>query len=83
MFGGDARVLPPGLVSCVTGGPETGQALVRCRDVHAVAFTGGVAAARAVNVACAERLKPPLGGLRPSVGLRRHRFGAQPREIAA
>jgi len=45
-----ARVLPPGLVSCVSGGAETGQALIRSPNVRAVAFTGSVAAARAVGI---------------------------------
>lgn len=53
-----AAMLPPGLVSCLTGGADTAQALIRSPNTHIVAFTGGVAAARAVNVACAERLKP-------------------------
>lgn len=50
--------LPPGLVSCVTGGAETAQALIRSPDTHIVAFTGGVEAGRKVNVACAELMKP-------------------------
>lgn len=65
-----ARVLPPGLVSCVSGGAETGQALIRSPNVRAVAFTGSVAAARAVGMACAERLKPCLieaGGNDPMI----------------
>lgn len=52
------RSLPPGMISCVPGGPETGKALVASDRTHAVAFTGSVAAARAVAVACAERMKP-------------------------
>jgi acyl-CoA reductase-like NAD-dependent aldehyde dehydrogenase len=50
--------LPPGLVSCLPGGSETGKALVTSGRTHAVAFTGSVAAGRAVAVACAERMKP-------------------------
>ncbi len=63
-------VLPPGLVSCVTGGAETAQALIRSANTHVVAFTGGVAAAKAVNVACAEQLKPCIieaGGNDPMI----------------
>ncbi|WP_378758953.1 aldehyde dehydrogenase family protein [Microbaculum marinum] len=63
-------VLPVGLVSCLTGGAETAQALIASRNTHVVAFTGGVAAARAVNVACAEWLKPAIieaGGSDPMI----------------
>lgn len=52
------RHLPEGLVSCVTGRGDVGQALIASPDTHVVAFTGGVETARKVNVACAERLKP-------------------------
>lgn len=52
------RSLPEGLVSCLPGGPATGRALVESPRTHAVAFTGSVAAGRAVAVACAERTKP-------------------------
>ncbi len=65
-----AAVLPPGTVSCLTGGAETAQALIRSRNTHAIAFTGSVAAAKAVNVACAEQLKPAIieaGGNDPMI----------------
>lgn len=65
-----ARVLPPGLVSCITGGAETAQALIASPLTHAVAFTGGTKAAKAVAVACAERLKPAVieaGGSDPMI----------------
>ena len=39
-----AAVLPEGLVSCVTGGIDTAQALIRSPNTHVVAFTGGVSA---------------------------------------
>lgn len=52
------RSLPEGLVSCLPGGAETAQALVASDRTHAVAFTGSVAAGKAVAVACAERMKP-------------------------
>jgi acyl-CoA reductase-like NAD-dependent aldehyde dehydrogenase len=64
------RVLAPGLVSCVTGGAETAQALIASGGTHAVAFTGGVAAGRKVAVACAERMKPAVieaGGSDPMI----------------
>lgn len=52
------RALPAGLVSCVTGGGETGEALVRSPGTDVVAFTGGVGAAREVSAACGEQLMP-------------------------
>lgn len=64
------RQLAPGLVSCVTGGAETAQALIASKGTHAVAFTGGVAAARKVNLACAELMKPCVieaGGSDPMI----------------
>jgi len=64
------RNLPAGLVSCITGGGETAQALIRSRQSDVVAFTGSVATARKVNVACAEQLKPCIieaGGSDPMI----------------
>jgi len=52
------RSLPEGLVSCLPGGAATAQALIASDRTHAVAFTGSVAAGKAVAVACAERMKP-------------------------
>lgn len=52
------RSLPEGLVSCLPGGAVTAQALIASDRTHAVAFTGSVAAGKAVAVACAERMKP-------------------------
>ena len=52
------RVLPPGLVNCVTGGAVTGQALTESPNTQVVAFTGGVETGKRVAVACAERMKP-------------------------
>jgi acyl-CoA reductase-like NAD-dependent aldehyde dehydrogenase len=52
------RDLPEGLVSCLPGGAATGRALIETDRTHAVAFTGSVAAGRAVAMACAERMKP-------------------------
>ena len=65
-----ADVLPAGLVSCITGGGGTAQALIRSGNTHVVAFTGSVEAGRAVNVACAERFKPAIieaGGNDPMI----------------
>jgi len=64
------KVLPAGLVSCLTGGVETAQALIASKNTHAVAFTGSVAAGRAVGMACAERFKPAVieaGGNDPMI----------------
>ncbi|WP_397541943.1 aldehyde dehydrogenase family protein [Roseovarius salis] len=62
--------LPPGVVSCITGGVETGQALIRSRHSDVVAFTGSVPAAKSVATACAEQLKPCIieaGGSDPMI----------------
>ena len=64
------RPLPPGLVSCLPGGAATAKALIASERTHAVAFTGSVAAGRAVAVACAERMKPCIieaGGSDPMI----------------
>ncbi len=50
--------LPAGLVSCLTGGAETAQALIVDERVKVVAFTGSVEAGQKVAAACGERLKP-------------------------
>lgn len=50
--------LPAGLVSCLTGGAETAQALIADDRVKVVAFTGSVEAGQKVAAACGERLKP-------------------------
>ena len=64
------KVLPPGLVSCLTGGADVAQALIRSRNTHAVAFTGSVQSGRAVAMACAEQFKPCIieaGGNDPMI----------------
>lgn len=64
--------LPAGLVNVVTGGAETGAALVNHRDVRLISFTGGVAGGRAVAKAAAEAVKPTileLGGKSPQLVL--------------
>lgn len=73
--------LLPGLVSCVPGDASTAQALVQSPGTHAVAFTGSVAAGKAVAVACAERMKPCVieaGGSDPLI-ISKH----APLEVAA
>jgi acyl-CoA reductase-like NAD-dependent aldehyde dehydrogenase len=65
-----ATALPQGTVSGLSGGAEVGRALVQSPRTHVVAFTGSVAAARAVGTACAERFKPCLleaGGSDPLI----------------
>ena len=52
--------LPAGLVQVLTGGAETGAALVSHERTHAVAFTGSVPAAQAVARSASERFKPAL-----------------------
>ncbi|MEQ9490482.1 MAG: aldehyde dehydrogenase family protein [Alphaproteobacteria bacterium] len=64
------NVLPPGLVNCVTGGAETGRALVESANTHAVAFTGSVETGRKIAMACAARMKPAVieaGGSDPMI----------------
>jgi betaine-aldehyde dehydrogenase len=53
-------VFPPGVFNVVTGGRDTGVALVAHPDVAKIALIGSVAAGRAVAKAAAERLRPVL-----------------------
>jgi acyl-CoA reductase-like NAD-dependent aldehyde dehydrogenase len=62
--------LPEGLVACLPGGVDLGRALVESEHTHAVAFTGSVAAGRAVAAAAGARLKPAVieaGGSDPMI----------------
>ncbi|RII39877.1 aldehyde dehydrogenase [Pseudooceanicola sediminis] len=62
--------LPQDLVACLPGGAATGQALVESPRTHAVAFTGSVAAGRAVAAAAGARMKPAVieaGGSDPMI----------------
>jgi len=64
------KTLPPGLVNCVTGGPDAGKALVGSKNTHVVAFTGSVDVGRRIAVACAEQMKPAVieaGGSDPMI----------------
>jgi acyl-CoA reductase-like NAD-dependent aldehyde dehydrogenase len=59
-----AEFLPPGVVECVIGGPDVGQALVRA-GVDSVVFTGSSRSGREVLKMAAEQLIPcnvELGG---------------------
>ena len=56
---------PPGVVNVVTGGRETGAALVEHPAIAKIAFTGSTAAGRQIASVCGSQLKPvtlELGG---------------------
>ncbi len=52
-----AANVPKGVVSILTGGVETGQALVEHPGVDKIAFTGSAAAGRSIAEACGRQLK--------------------------
>ncbi len=57
--------IPPGVVNVVPGGADAGDHLVRHPGVAKISFTGGIATARRIMAAAAERLTPvilELGG---------------------
>jgi betaine-aldehyde dehydrogenase len=65
-----ADVLPPGVVNVVTGGGETGAALVRHPVVRRIGFVGSVETARLIARDASDRLKRltlELGGKNPVV----------------
>ncbi|QSE80574.1 aldehyde dehydrogenase [Rhodococcus koreensis] len=53
----DAAGIPDGVVNIVTGGRETGAALVSHPGVHKVAFTGSTVAGKAIAAECGRQLK--------------------------
>ncbi len=62
--------LPPGVLNIVTGGPETGAALVKHPGVDKVAFTGSTSVGKEIMRASAETLKRvtlELGGKSPNI----------------
>jgi len=62
--------LPAGVVNMITGGPETGEALVRSPRVDLIAFTGSVAAGRRIAAQAGQELKKvnlELGSVDPFI----------------
>ena len=60
-----AAGLPPGVINVVTGGVETGAALVGHPGTDKITFTGSTATGRKIAALCGEQLKPvtlELGG---------------------
>ncbi len=66
-----AQLLPPGVANIVTGGRDTGEALVRHPRVKRIAFIGSAAAGMAIQRAAAEtsikHVTLELGGKNPMV----------------
>jgi acyl-CoA reductase-like NAD-dependent aldehyde dehydrogenase len=64
------EALPDGLIACLPGGAELASSLIASPKTHAVAFTGSVAAGKAVAVAAAAQMKPAVieaGGSDPMI----------------
>jgi acyl-CoA reductase-like NAD-dependent aldehyde dehydrogenase len=62
--------LPPGVLNIVTGGPETGAALVKHPGIDKVAFTGSTSVGKEIMRSSAETLKRvtlELGGKSPNI----------------
>jgi aldehyde dehydrogenase (NAD+) len=78
----DAAGFPPGVVNLVTGGGDTGRALVEHDLVRTISFTGSTAVGRGIGQECGRRLRPvvlELGGKSPALVL----DDADPAVIAA
>lgn len=64
------EALPEGLIACLPGGADVAQSLIASPLTHAVAFTGSVAAGKAVASAAAAQMKPAVieaGGSDPMI----------------
>ncbi len=63
--------LPKGVFNVIHGlGAKVGQSIVEHRDVKAIAFTGGTATGRLINLECARQFKKvslELGGKNPNI----------------
>jgi aldehyde dehydrogenase (NAD+) len=67
-----AAGIPAGVVNLVTGGAETGKALVEHPLVDKISFTGSTGAGRAIGETCGRLLRPvtlELGGKSPAIVL--------------
>ena len=61
---------PPGVLNIVTGGPETGRAIVRHKDIDKIAFTGSTSVGKEIMRSAADTLKRvtlELGGKSPNI----------------
>jgi aldehyde dehydrogenase (NAD+) len=61
---------PPGVINIVTGGPETGKAIVRHAAIDKIAFTGSTAVGKEIMRGAADTLKRvtlELGGKSPNI----------------
>jgi aldehyde dehydrogenase (NAD+) len=61
---------PAGVLNIVTGGPETGAAIVRHKDIDKVAFTGSTSVGKEIMRSAADTLKRvtlELGGKSPNI----------------
>src|SRR5437868_3863888 len=62
--------VPPGVLNIVTGGPETGKAIVRHPGIDKIAFTGSTAVGKEIMRTAADTLKKvslELGGKSPNI----------------
>jgi aldehyde dehydrogenase (NAD+) len=62
--------LPPGVLNILTGGPETGKAIVRHPGIDKIAFTGSTAVGKEIMRSSADTLKRvtlELGGKSPNI----------------
>jgi acyl-CoA reductase-like NAD-dependent aldehyde dehydrogenase len=62
--------LPPGVINLITGGAETGEHLIRHREVDCIAFTGSTETGRKIAAIAGSELKKTnleLGGVDPFI----------------